>query len=220
MEKTPHIMLIGEGADQFAAEMGVPKVDPSELVTPIRRKEWEFDNYDSMVSEMFNTDGSKDEVRGHGVEGHDTVGAVALDLKGNFAAATSTGGISLQKVGRVGDSPLVGSGACCDVLGGVSTTGHGESIAKVVLAHRVLSQLNGSSGGNLEQAMKDSLGFMLERVGGRGGVIGISDGGVVAKYHTTPRMSWASVGKDGVRESGFQAKLRKQIFVTNSDTFT
>ena len=208
MEKTSHVMLIGEGADQFAAEMGVPKINPSELVTPARRRDWEeFDKYNSVVSERFNTEGKKDEVRGEEVEGHDTVGAVALDLNGNFAAATSTGGISLQKVGRVGDSPLVGSGACCDVFGGVSTTGHGESIAKVVLAHRVLSQLNGDKGGggvNLEEVMKDSLGFMLERVGGRGGMIGISAEGVVAKYHTTPRMSWASVGKDGIRESGFQ----------------
>ena len=112
-----------------------------------------------------------------------------MDTKGNIAAATSTGGITLKRVGRVGDSPLIGAGAFSDNnLGG---EGHGESIAKVILAYRALTQLPsskgcGSEGVGLEEALVESLGYMLERVGGRGGMIGISRSGVIAKHFTTP----------------------------------
>ena len=208
MDTTGHVMLAGEGANQFAAEMGVPKVDASELVTPEARRVWEeFSRYNSVVTEFFNAGGEE----GGGNLGHDTVGAVALDISGNLAAATSTGGISLKRVGRVGDTPLIGAGACCDNdLGGVSCTGHGESIAKVLLAQRVLSQLkSGGNGGDskegvagLQGACVKALGYMLERVGGRGGVIGISKSGEVAKHWTTVRMPWASVEQGGVTKSG------------------
>lgn len=203
MEKTSHVMLIGEGANQFATEMGVPRVDSSELVTAEAKKKWEeFDRYAHVVSETFNVTAS-----GKSSE-HDTVGAVAMDLRGDLAAATSTGGISLKRVGRVGDSPLIGAGAYSDnSLGGVSCTGHGESIAKVVLAYRALSQLQSSGGGgggneDLEEALRASLGYMLERVGGRGGMIGISKNGTTAMHFTTPHMPWASVDKNGTMQSG------------------
>ncbi len=200
MEKSSHVMLVGEGANKFATEMGVPKISNSELITPAARILWEnFEKYNKVVSDSFNLKSEDESI------GHDTVGAVALDVSGNFAAATSTGGISLQKMGRVGDSPLIGSGACCDKNGGMSCTGHGESIAKVVLAHRALSKLSDKGGTDLEGVLKDSLGFMLDRVGGRGGMIGIGIGGVIAKYHTTPRMSWASVDGNGIRENGIQS---------------
>ena len=198
MDKTSHVMLIGEGAKQFAAEMGIPTVDTSELITSKATKIWEdYQKYDTVVSNVYE-----------GNLAHDTVGAVTLDLKGNLAAATSTGGITLKRVGRVGDSALIGSGAYCDNnLGGVSCTGHGESIAKVLLAYRALSQLqNSSSAGSvrvdLEQAFENSLGFMSERVYGKGGMIGISKDGTIAKHHTTTNMSWASVDQDGVMKSG------------------
>ena len=82
-----------------------------------------------------------------------------MDLQGNLAAATSTGGISLKRVGRVGDSSLVGCGAYCDnEVGGISCTGHGEYIARVVLAKRALFQLNADGGvSNPQKALEDSL---------------------------------------------------------------
>lgn len=203
MEKTHHIMLIGEGANQFAAEMGVPKVDSLELVTPKARKKWEEFRFSNVVTEVFNKEHKEGDL------GHDTVGAVAMDLEGNFAAATSTGGIALKMVGRVGDSPLIGSGAFCDDVGGVSCTGHGESIAKVVLAHRVLSQLRRcgeNSVSSLEEAMREGLKYMLDRVGGRGGAIGIGRNGEISKYHTTSHMSWASVDAKGTRDSGIKVE--------------
>lgn len=196
MEKTSHVMLTGEGANRFAAEMGVAKVETSELAcSAVAKKEWEkFDKYGSIVSTFYNVETSSPQ---------DTVGAVALDFHGNIAAATSTGGISLKKVGRVGDSPMIGSGAYADNnIGGVSCTGHGESIAKVVLAHRALSRLDYGLAEDLEQTLKDSLEYMLERVGGHGGMIAISKTGKIAKYCTTPRMSWASMDESGILKSG------------------
>ena len=196
MERTDHVMLIGEGANQFASDMGVPKVDSSEVVTPERRKQWEADLNKAARSSSEMEPSS----------GHETVGAVARDLKGNIAAATSTGGISLKMMGRVGDTPLIGAGAYSDNnIGGVSCTGHGEPIAKVMLAHRVLSQLetcDKSSGLTLQGVMKEALEYMLGRLGGRGGMIGIDLNGEIAKWHSTPRMSWASVDVKGNRESG------------------
>ena len=139
MEKTDHVMLIGRGANLFAQEMGVPAVTPEELVTPKVREEFQrFKKYSTVVGEVFNRED---------LQGHDTVGAVAIDLHGNIAAGTSTGGISLKRVGRVGDSPLIGSGAYADSsVGGVSCTGHGEAIAKVLLAQRALAVLQAKQG--------------------------------------------------------------------------
>ena len=199
MEKTSHVMLIGEGANQLAAEMGVPSVNASELITSEAQKKWEeFDSFEANLSTGTITS-----------EDHDTVGAVAFDVSGNLAVATSTGGMSLKRVGRVGDSALIGSGAYCDnALGGVSCTGHGEAIAKVVLAYRALTQLDASGGGGsaesgeLGEAFERSLGYMWERVGSRGGMIGIDRKGRIAKHFTTPRMSWASVDSEGTVKSG------------------
>ncbi len=139
MDDTPHVMLIGEGANLFAKEKGVPEVDPDELVTAEAKEAYQtFKQYSSVVDNVFNTDDNL---------GHDTVGAVAIDLHGNIAAGTSTGGISLKRVGRVGDSPLIGCGGVADNgVGGVSCTGHGESIAKVLLAQRSLSTLQAKNG--------------------------------------------------------------------------
>ena len=200
MEKTSHVMLIGEGANQFAAEMGVLKIDPSKLVTAEAKKEWEeFSNYEDIVSSFYNVEGT-------GSLGHETVGAIAIDANGNIAAASSTGGISLKRVGRVGAVPLIGAGAFADNrLGGVSCTGHGESIAKVLLAYRALNQLPASKeceGVGLKEALVKSLEYMLEQVGGHGGMIGISRNGVVAKHFTTSHMPWASVDRDGTRKNG------------------
>lgn len=217
MEKTEHVMLIGQGADDFAREMGVPEIDPRELVTMEAMKKWEdYTKYNKVVSTVFNTPrtGPNTELQHrattdvdelHG-QGHDTVGAVALDLNGNMAAATSTGGISLKRVGRVGDAPLVGSGAYCDnEMGGVSCTGHGEAIAKVVLAHKVLGLLQSSQGGlSPLEATEKSLELMWKRAGGRGGLIMITNKGDVTKNFTTQRMCWASVNQNGVLESGIE----------------
>ena len=234
MEKTNHIMLMGSGANKFAKEMGVPEVDPSELVSDYATQIWEDSHkYATVVKGRFN-DPNQPQASpavGSAATGtlpieththptlpstlnqkkcdspseldHDTVGAVAMDLQGHLAAATSTGGISLKRVGRVGDSPLVGCGAYCDdKAGGVSCTGHGESIAKVVLAQRALFQLSSDGGvGTPQKALEDSLEYMWRRVGGRGGMIMITKTGEIAKSFTTMGMAWASVCHKGILES-------------------
>uniref|UniRef100_A0A5F9CH61 Isoaspartyl peptidase/L-asparaginase n=1 Tax=Oryctolagus cuniculus TaxID=9986 RepID=A0A5F9CH61_RABIT len=127
MEKTPHCFLTDQGAAQFAAEMGIPEIPGEKLVTERNKKRLEKEKHEKAAQKP-------DCQKNLG-----TVGAVALDCKGNVAYATSTGGTINKLVGRVGDSPCVGSGGYADnSIGAVSTTGHGESILKVNLARLTL----------------------------------------------------------------------------------
>ncbi len=219
MEKTEHVLLVGEGANVFAREMGVPEVDPSELVSEEQKKIWEdFNMYGSVVEAQMNIVDSVDgpaegkakdptvmvtrEIQPE-KKGHDTVGAVAMDLNGDLAVATSTGGIALKRPGRVGDSPLIGSGAFCDnSMGGVSTTGHGESIARVLLAQRALSLVDSCGEEDPQRVVGGALEYMLRHTGGRGGLIAIDKKGRIIKSFSTVRMAWASVDQSGTVQAG------------------
>jgi len=131
---------------------------------------------------------------------HDTVGAVAVDKFGNVAFATSTGGINAKRPGRVGDSPIIGSGGYADnETGAVSCTGHGESISKVCLAHRIITNIR--NGLTPEAAAKEALDYMTLRVKGSGGVIVIDSTGNMAQHFSTSRMAWASV-RGGIMQHG------------------
>ena len=195
MEKTDHTMLVGYGAKQLADEHGLPTVSNDELMDPeMKAKKEKFNQYDNVVVATFNDDHT------HSDELHDTVGAVAMDIHGNIACATSTGGITLKRPGRVGDSPLIGCGGIADnTLGGVSTTGHGESITRVTLANRVLSLLERTS---VEESIKQSLQYMYTKTNGRGGLILIDSNGKIGKGFTTQRMTWASIDTNGVLQTG------------------
>jgi beta-aspartyl-peptidase (threonine type) len=119
---------------------------------------------------------------------------VALDGAGQVAAATSTGGITGKRGGRVGDSPLAGAGGYADSeAGAVSTTGHGESISRVCLAHRVVRGLAAGPG----QAAREGLAYMQARVGGSGGLVVVDRTGGWAAEFTTQRMPWAVVSGEG-----------------------
>ncbi|XP_060942966.1 isoaspartyl peptidase/L-asparaginase [Limanda limanda] len=185
MEKTAHVMLTGRGANMFAESIGVATVPPETLVTENERREWEKQkNYSTGVMEEFNSQWA-----------HDTVGAVAVDGAGNVACATSTGGIRNKMVGRVGDSPIIGSGGYADnCSGAVSCTGHGESILKVTLARLILSHIE--QGKSVADASQLSLRYMGERVRGAGGAIAVSPSGQWAATFTTERMAWAAVEED------------------------
>jgi len=189
MEKTEHALLVGKGANQFAVENGVDYVENSSLITQNGIEEWNYyKKYKSAVDSLFNN-------HVDAISGHDTVGAVAMDLNGKIAAATSTGGITGKRVGRVGDSPLIGSGAYCDDnVGGVSCTGHGESIMKICLAKHILFLVEKGIGA--KSAVEQSLEFMNKRVKGAGGAICISATGEAAFHFTTERMAWAIVKDD------------------------
>ncbi|XP_017580064.1 isoaspartyl peptidase/L-asparaginase [Pygocentrus nattereri] len=186
MEKTDHVMLTGRGANLFAESIGVPTLPTDALVTEEERKEWEhrYKRYTVGVKELFNSQW-----------GHDTVGAVALDSFGNVACATSTGGIRNKMVGRVGDSPVIGSGGYADnKTGAVSCTGHGESILKVTLARLILFHMD--QGRTASEAAKSSLQFMRKRVQGCGGAIVVSPKGDWSATFTTERMAWAAVDEN------------------------
>ncbi|CAH2248795.1 isoaspartyl peptidase L-asparaginase-like [Pelobates cultripes] len=182
LEKTPHAMLTGEGANAFAEKMNIPRVSTDELVTDHSIKEWEeYQKYTQSVTNLFNSE-----------KVHDTVGAVAIDSDGNVSCATSTGGITNKMVGRVGDSPIIGSGGYADnFVGAVSTTGHGESIMKVTLARLVL--LHMEQGKSPRDASDQALDYMKNKVHGRGGLIAVSKTGEWAARFTTQRMAWAGI---------------------------
>lgn len=191
MEQTNHLMLAGQGANRFAAEMGISEVPTSQLVTEDARKMWEeYRKYDKNVSSFYS---SRPEL------GHETVGAVAVDKWGNVACATSTGGITAKKAGRVGDTPIIGSGAYCDnAYGAVSTTGHGESIMKVTLARTIIGYME-HLGLSAQDAADKAIAFMSCRVQGAGGAIVVSADGQLAKSFSSKRMAWAFAAKNSVR---------------------
>jgi N4-(beta-N-acetylglucosaminyl)-L-asparaginase len=117
MEHTPHAILVGAGAERFAREMGIPEADRTRLITAQAKKVWE----------------EKKKI------GHDTIGAITLDPLGNMAAATSTSGASMKTPGRVGDSPIIGSGFYVETgVGGAAATGWGEDIMRTCCSFRAV----------------------------------------------------------------------------------
>ncbi|XP_077615758.1 isoaspartyl peptidase/L-asparaginase isoform X1 [Crocuta crocuta] len=188
MEKTTHCFLTDQGAAKFAAAMGVPTVPKEQLVTERNVKRLEKEKHEKGASK---SDCEKN---------LGTVGAVALDRNGNVAYATSTGGIVNKMVGRVGDTPCIGSGGYADNdIGAISTTGHGESILKVNLARLTLFHVE--QGKTLEEAADLSLGYMKAKLKGLGGLILVSKAGDWAVKWTSASMPWAAA-KDGQLHSG------------------
>jgi len=183
LNNSHHCLLSGNAAYNMAKKHNLPEADLSYFVTEDALREYEeMGNYNNTLDELFNCD-----------NGHDTVGAVALDCFGNIACCTSTGGITRQVAGRVSDSGLVGSGGYADnYSAAVSTTGHGEAIMKVNLA-RLVGMRHNMDGNSLQNAAEASLGYMKKRVHGCGGVISVDRKGNVGIAHTTPHMSWAKI---------------------------
>lgn len=206
MDSTPHAMLAGTGAREFAAACGEPMVDPSSLVTEASRVEWNLQkDYASSVQGTFVND-----CGGASSTCHDTVGCVALDAGGNVAAGTSTGGICMKMVGRVGDSPLFGCGGYADnAVGACSTTGHGESIIKVMLAANAVNRLDAADSSStsvgatvdVSVAARGALTHMRDRVRGYGGLILLRPNGDFSIGHTTTRMAWAFACGDSAATS-------------------
>lgn len=204
MEKTPHVLMIGEGAMSLHKKELGPLPQRASLVTQGAEEEWRtWRNYKDNVRGIFAP--KEREAQGS----HDTVGCVARDSTGCVACATSTGGVVGKLKGRVGDSPLVGSGGYADSeVGAVSTTGHGEAIAKVTLARLALWHVKAGKGP--KEAAQLALGEMQRRCGGDGGGCGglimvTMDGQVTAQYNTQ-RMVWAAVegtlGQEGSSRRG------------------
>ncbi len=179
MEKSEHMMLVGPGAEQFAEENGLPLCDPKELIVERERMAWR--HFREGLRPLHKRGG--------------TVGAVARDGLGLFAAGTSTGGTCCKFPGRVGDSSLIGCGCYADNhAGAVSCTGYGEAIMKIVMAKTATDlMLRGKSA---QEAAQEAVGILSERTGDRAGLIGIDRRGNLGFAHNTTRMAFGYVARD------------------------
>ncbi|XP_058442715.1 probable isoaspartyl peptidase/L-asparaginase GA20639 [Malaya genurostris] len=190
--KTPHNFLAGDGAMRLAEQEGIQKLEPGQLVTDYARialEEWREGQLRGEMEYARTEIGAKNKYKDKGEFG--TVGAVAIDIEGNIAVATSTGGITGKLPGRVGDTPLVGAGTYADNrVGGVSTTGHGETIMRYSLAHEILKRIE-FLGQSAQEATKNSCRSMTERLIGTAGAITIDFEGRVGISFTSERMAWA-----------------------------
>jgi len=181
LEKCPHMMLVSEGAEHFASQHGVSLCDPEELVSPAEREAWLRCKEDSHAAEHH---------RGHE---QGTVGAVALDEQGRLYAATSTGGTCCKLPGRVGDSPLIGCGCYADEeTGGVSSTGYGEAIMRVVMAKTATDFLRPSSSTPI-RAAQAAVQLLAKRGKGTGGLILLDKQGHPGFAFNTPRMAYGYI---------------------------
>ena len=172
MEQGPHVFLTGRGADRFASDGGLEQVDPAWFVTQERRRQ---------LDELLAGGGFDADVK------YGTVGAVALDQLGHVAAATSTGGLTAKRWGRIGDSPLIGAGTYADDRSAaVSATGSGEYFIRAVAAHQLAERIR-LGGETLQQAL-DGVLADIGALGGTGGMIAVAPTGEAAWGFTTPAM--------------------------------
>ncbi len=182
MEKSPHVMLIGEGAMEFARENNVTEEAEDYFLTEKRKEQWTLANEDNRISldHADNIPASTSDKK------YGTVGAVARDTQGNLAAATSTGGLVNKKYGRVGDTPIIGAGVFADnETCAVSATGIGEHFIRTVLAKHI-SDLVKYRNLHAQEAADEGVAFLKERIAGIGGVIVVDHNGNCGVAYSTP----------------------------------
>lgn len=174
MEKSPHVFLSAEGADLFSIEQGLDQCGPEWFATSERRRQ--LDELKAKGDDFFDADLK-----------YGTIGAVAVDSAGHVAAATSTGGLTGKRWGRIGDSPLIGAGTFADDRSGaVSATGAGEYFIRAGVAHEICARMR-MLGETARQAAETVLDDVA-RLGGSGGVIVVTPGGDCAHVFNTPGM--------------------------------
>jgi len=190
LDHSPHVYFVATGAERFARQHGMALCDNMDLVT--RREQERL--YKAQAAELA---GHSDTTFSGPLGSHDTVGAVALDLRGNVAAGTSTGGTLNKAPGRVGDSSLIGCGCYADNLSAaVSLTGWGEPIMKLVLGKWAVDRV--AAGVSPNKAAHAAIDYLFERLGGHGGIILLAPDGRVGLAHNTPRMAWGMQTAAGV----------------------
>lgn len=193
MEKSPHVMLIGRGAELFATKMGLEIVDPSYFWTEKRWKQLQ----DALVQENGGTPEKKSALLPPEDEHKfGTVGAVALDAQGNLAAATSTGGTTNKSYGRVGDSPIIGAGTYANEFCAVSATGAGEYFIRWTVA-RDIAALMEYKNMSVKDAADKLVNQDLVKAGGAGGVIALDRNGNFAMPFNTSGMYRGYIRSDG-----------------------
>jgi len=174
MERSPHVMLVGEGAQQFADSIGMPRVDPKYFWTQHR---WDA-LQKAKATESAGAAISRATYFG-------TVGAVALDRQGNLAAGTSTGGMTNKRWGRVGDAPIIGAGTWADEGCAVSATGWGEYFIRLAVAHDICAR-RAYAGAPLAAAANIVVMQRVPALGGDGGAIAVdAQGNIALPFNTT-----------------------------------
>jgi beta-aspartyl-peptidase (threonine type) len=180
MERSPHVLLSAAGADAFSREHGLEQAPPDWFALPERRRQ--LDEIKARPSGAFDS-GMK----------YGTVGAVARDAEGHVAAATSTGGLTAKRWGRIGDSPLIGAGTYADDrAAAISCTGSGEHYIRLGLAHELCARLR-LTGAPLD-TVADELLAELGAMGGKGGFIALTPDGQARWAFNTPGMYRGVVG--------------------------
>jgi len=167
--ETDTVLLSGEGAHRFAIDQGAELCRPNEMIHEEQVLAWRANK---------------------AKRGSDTVGCVALDARGNFAAGTSTGGLMHKPKGRIGDSPLIGLGLYADnAAGGCALTGDGESIMRMALAHRIIDSM--LHGADADHAADEAIAVMARRVGGEAGCIVLDRQGRIGFAHNSDHLAHA-----------------------------
>jgi beta-aspartyl-peptidase (threonine type) len=215
LEKSPHVYFVGPGAEQFAHSHGMALIDNAELVLNRERERLKlaqareaagledqtFSGPEEIPVHILHDDKSPETAFPHDSSqftSHDTVGAVALDARGNLAAATSTGGTLNKPPGRVGDSSLIGCGCYADNLSAaVSLTGWGEPIMKLVLGKWATDRV--ADGTAPEIAAREAISYLYNRLGGHGGIILLGPDGRFGLAHNTPAMAWGIAAPNGLQ---------------------
>ena len=203
MEHSEYVFMVGEGADAFAREQGLAEVENSYFATEGRRAQWELVRDEGGValdhdaaSRLAAKMAAPIDAKGK----FGTVGAVALDRAGNLAAATSTGGMTNKRSGRIGDSPLIGAGCYADNRTvAISSTGAGEVFIRTVAAHDIAARME-YAGASLAEACQQVIMEKLPPLGGHGGIVAIDRAGTVLLPFSTEGMyrGWARVNETPV----------------------
>ena len=187
MEKSRHVLLVGAGAEEFALEEGLALVPNAYFRTEERQAQLESERTGRVISELVPSS-------------QGTVGAVALDAAGDLAAATSTGGMTSKRQGRVGDSPIIGAGTYAkNGVCAVSATGQGEYFIRAVAAHHICAAME-FRGLPLRQAVCELLHQRIRELGGSGGVIAIDRGGRMVTEFSTEGMFRGIRDSSGLRQ--------------------
>jgi len=202
MDQSPHVLLIGRGAESFAAEAGLEIVSPDYFWTErrwhqlqdfLREKEAKASGNSASTGAVLQNDPKLPGV----VHEWGTVGAVALDRNGNLAAGTSTGGMTGKRPGRVGDSPIIGAGTYADnATCAVSATGHGEYFIRYAVAHEIVARMKYNQQ-SLEAAAADVVLKEMKSAGGEGGVIALDAKGNFSAPFNSEGLYRGSIDEDG-----------------------
>jgi beta-aspartyl-peptidase (threonine type) len=195
MERTPHVLLVGAGAEAFAVEQGVELVDPKYFYTERRWNE---------LQKALEQDQAAPQTRLRERRGREaavqtyfgTVGAVARDRQGRLAAATSTGGMTNKRAGRIGDAPIIGAGTYANAQCAVSATGHGEYFIRNAVAFDICARRRDSRI-TVERAAHTVIFDVLKPQGGEGGVVTMDERGVPAFEFSTNWMGRGRIAAGG-----------------------